>query len=129
MNWLRAWRQNEQQAPSITQEKTWSAAPWLLWLLGITVALFLASLVAILVFMIVSNDNRLFYGLPGAARFLFVLPLVFAIFTILLGLVWVGMLKQPGVGFWRKTGYSLVLASAILILAILARWQLLWALF
>jgi len=110
--------------PSPTKNQQYT--PWLLWLMSITINLFFASLVAILVFMVIGNDNRLFYGLPGAARFLLLIPILFFIFTVFYTFTIPKTIKPSGVSIGKKIIYLLALGSAILILVILFRWQMLW---
>lgn len=72
-------------------------APWISALAGIALLVFVIVLVATAISMALANDSRIYFGLPGTARPLFLLPLL----ALLLALV---MLVAAGVAWVRRAG-------------------------
>jgi pimeloyl-ACP methyl ester carboxylesterase len=105
------------------------AAPWLYWIFSITNWLFLLSFFAILGFMLAQNDNRLFFGFPGQARFLFSMPLILLITAALLSVANLASWFSRREKLLTKIGLTLGWLLCLTILIILARWDILFAIF
>ena len=106
-----------------------SAAAWMLAFNSLVSWLFLLSLFSIIGLMVANNDNRLFFGIPGQARFLFVMPLMILVTTILLGIAWIFKLTSKKANLFQKLFYAAVFFACLILLYIFTRWGLLWALF
>lgn len=127
---------NQYSPPSfdVKHKQTWfgwliSSPHWLYWFYSLVTWLFLLSFFTILGLMLVENDTRLYYGLPGQARFLFWLPPIMLITFFLLGFALVKKWFAPQQGILSKLGLTVVFLVCLVILIILGQWGILLALF
>ena len=105
------------------------SVPWLYWLFSMIAWLFLISFFLIIILMVVANDNRLWVGVPGQARFLFIMPLLMLLTTFFLVIAILKSWTAKHVKLLSKLGISFGLVFCFAILTILARWEILFALF
>ncbi len=123
--------------PASFEEKnkqTWfgwlMASPhWLYWFYALVTWLFLMSFFTILGLMLVENDTRLYYGLPGQARFLFSLPLIMLITFFLLGFALARKWISRQQSILSKLGLTVGFLVCLVVLVILGQWGILLALF
>ena len=101
----------------------------LFWFFSITTWLFLISLFTILGLLLANNDNRLFFGVPGQARFLFSMPIVMLVTFLMLSLAVIKNWFRTDRKVFSKIGITLGWISCLVILLILQRWEILFALF
>jgi pimeloyl-ACP methyl ester carboxylesterase len=111
-------------------------ASWLLrfsswWpiLASAALSLFWMAFLTFVVIMVAQNDNRLFYGLAGQAGPWFILPWVFVFFSfMMLAAMFAGWIRQYG-SPWRRLYYTLLSLAALVILVVLASWDIMSGLF
>jgi hypothetical protein len=103
--------------------------PWLYWLFSLIAWLFLISFFLIIILMVVANDNRLWVGVPGQSRFLFVMPLLMLLTTFFLVIAIFKSWTAKHVKLLSKLVNTFGLVFCLAILTILARWEILFALF
>ncbi len=103
------------------------SSSWLIWFFSLVTWLFLISFFTIVVLMVANNDSRLYFGLPGQARFLFVLPLMMLLTMVALVIAIVRKCFFSKKGLFEKlvVTFSGILCGFILI--ILVRWDILFA--
>jgi pimeloyl-ACP methyl ester carboxylesterase len=102
---------------------------WYPLLASAALSIFWVAFITFVVIMVAQNDNRLFYGLAGEARPWFALALIFALFSlIMLAAAIAGWARQYG-PVWRRLYYTLLSLAALVILAVLASWDMLTGLF
>jgi pimeloyl-ACP methyl ester carboxylesterase len=104
-------------------------APWLAVLAALSLLVFTAVFIGVVVNMVISNDMRILLGLPGAARPLFVLPLLVAGLAILMiGAALAGWTQRGG-SLAGRLYFSLLTLAALVCAAVLAAWGMVTALF
>lgn len=106
-----------------------SSPDWLIWLYSLITWLFLSSFFAIMVFMLVNNDSRLYFGLPGQSRFLFILPLILLATEILLAIAIIKRWATCPRNYFSKFMLLIIFFVCLVVLIILAKWEVLLALF
>jgi hypothetical protein len=101
---------------------------WLAILTGFILWVFIIGLIAVLVEMVINNDNRLFFGVPSMLRGWFVLPVFALLFGI--GMVLSSMTAwiKSNWSIWMRLYYSLITIAALSSLFILGKWGILTAL-
>lgn len=124
-----------QITPSETRSKL-ATAGWfvssptrLFWFFSIITWLFLISLFTILGLLLANNDNRLFFGIPGQARFLFSMPILMLLTFLLLSLAMIKNWFRKDRKIFSKIGITLGWIACLVVLLILQRWEILFALF
>lgn len=87
---------------------------------ALILTIFMIFLVASTVAMIAENDSRLFFGLPGEARPWFLLPILFALISLVMVIAsiqsWIGKLGS----IWRRIYYTLLMLDGLMIILLLA---------
>ena len=96
---------------------------------SLTITIFIFGFIAIIIYMIVNNDNRLFFGFMSEAKFLFTLPVVFLILTVLMLISNFQAWFQKSWGVARRFYYSSVTIATVICITILAQWGLVTLLF
>ncbi len=104
-------------------------APWISALTGIVLLVFVIVLVATAISMALANDSRIYFGLPGSARPLFLLPLLAALLAlVMLVSAAAAWLRRAG-SVWGRLYLTLLSFAAIACVAMLGVLRLLTAFF
>ncbi|MFM8320629.1 MAG: alpha/beta fold hydrolase [Chloroflexota bacterium] len=81
-------------------------------LAGAAVSSFLLILTAILVTMVAGNDSRIFYGVAGAARPVFLLPWIFLLLALLMAGACLALWRSRSASPARRLYYTLLTLNA-----------------
>jgi hypothetical protein len=79
--------------------------------------------------MLVDNDSRMYFGLPGQSRLLFNFPLILLATEILLAIAVIKKWAASPRNFFSKLMLLIVFFVFLVVLIILAKWEILLALF
>ena len=106
----------------------WKAVPWLVVLTGGMLVVFTTVLAIVIFTMAAGNDMRVLVGVSGAARPLFILPVLAA--ALVVGMVFLGLAAWArGWGsVWGRLYFTLQILAAGLCVAMLGYWGMLTAL-
>lgn len=105
------------------------SSQWLFWFFSFVNWLFLISFFSILALMLAQNDTRLYFGLPGQSRFLFILPLIMLLTFLMQGIALIKNWTSTGQRWISKLGMTLGWLLCLVILIILNQWEILFAFF
>lgn len=102
-------------------------AKWIAGLGSIVLGTILLALLITLVVMVIQNDNRIFYGLPGSARLWLGLSDVYAVLALGMLASGIALWVKQRWPLWERIYYSLLTITALVCLLILAKWGMLTA--
>jgi pimeloyl-ACP methyl ester carboxylesterase len=104
-------------------------APWSSVLAALTLLVFTAAIIGIIVSLVSKNDIQMLLGMPGSSRGLFLLPVIAGVLVtlMLLGALYAWINRAGSV--WGKLYLSLLTIAGIVCLGVLASWGMLFALF
>ena len=99
---------------------------WLAFIVGSLAPLFLVGVAATIVVMVMNNDNRLLFGLVGDARPWLILPPLILVLSLawLVGLIQAWRIKAGSIA--SRIFHSFLVANAVIFLAVLLKWGVLF---
>ena len=102
-------------------------AGWVAFFAGPVLAVFMLGFTIIVFNMALTNDNRLFFGVSGSYRALFILPLIFLLFSFWMLAADLAAWIKKYWSIWTRLYFTLLTLSALVCLVILAAWGVLTA--
>jgi pimeloyl-ACP methyl ester carboxylesterase len=102
-------------------------AGWVAFFAGPVLAVFLLGFTVIVINLALKNDNRLFFGVSASYRALFILPLIFLLFSFWMLAADLAAWIKKYWSIWSRIYFTLLTMSALVCLAILASWGILTA--
>jgi hypothetical protein len=115
----------EPHAPSIWRRMS----SWIALLQAAILTVFLVALTVVIVQMVNSNDNHLFYGLGAEARPWFLLPLVFGLLSLVMLAIMVMLWAHREGSLARRLYYSLLAITALVCTLVMGSLGMLTGLF
>ncbi len=103
-------------------------AGWVAFFAGPVLAVFMLGFTVIVITMALKNDNQLFFGVSASYRLLFILPVIFLLFSFWMLAADLAAWIKKYWSIWTRLYYTLLTLSALVSLAILAGWGILTAL-
>ncbi len=104
-------------------------APWMAGLVALFLLIFTAVFIGVIFNMVNTNDIRILLGLPGAARPLFLLPLLAAGLSILMVATAVGGWKLRMGSMAGRLYFSSLTLAALVCVAVMIAWGMMTAFF
>lgn len=120
-----AWQPEKPAPPSIWRR----ISSWVALQQSMLLPIFLTALTVVIVQMVNNNDNRFFYGLAGEARPWFILPVLFALLSLLMLVIMVMLWARHEGSIGRRLYYSLLALTALVCTIALASSGMLTGLF
>jgi len=103
-------------------------AGWIAFLAAPILAVFMFGFTAVVFYMALNNDNRLFFGVSSSVRVLFILPLIFLLLSIWMIAASVAAWIEKYWTIWSRIYFTLLTLAALVCLVILASWGIFTAL-